>query len=261
MAHWIRVQHQGRERFGLLDGERVRFTTGSPFGEHAPSGESARLSETKVLTPVTPSKMVALWNNFRALAEKLGNAIPPEPLYFLKANNSFLAHEETIRMPASYAGKVIYEGELGVVIGKRCAAVSEADAPKHILGYTCINDVTAFDVFNKDPSFPQWVRAKSFDTYGPFGPCIATGLDWSSLRIRTVLNGAERQNYPASDMILPPSRIVSLISREMTLLPGDVIACGTSVGVGSMKPGSIVEVSIEGIGVLKNTVAEAPAPA
>ena len=116
-------------------------------------------------------------------------------------------------------------------------------------------DVTGFDVLNKDPSFAQWVRAKSFDTFGPFGPAVATGLDWSTLRIRTVLNAAERQNYPASDMILPPARIVSLISREVTLLPGDVIACGTSVGVGSMKPGSVVEVSIEGIGTLKNTVA------
>jgi len=252
MAHWIRVQHQGRERFGLLDGERVRFTTGSPFGEHAPSGESARLSETKVLTPVTPSKMVALWNNFRALAEKLGNAIPPEPLYFLKANNSFLAHEETIRMPASYAGKVIYEGELGIVIGKRCAAVSEADAPKHILGYTCINDVTAVELINKDSSFAQWTRAKSFDTFGVFGPVIATGIDPATLTIKTILNGQERQNYPVTDMIFPPAALVALISHDMTLEPGDVIACGTSVGVGSMKPGSTVSIVIDGVGTLTN---------
>ena len=252
MSHWIRVQHQGRERFGLLEGESVRFTTSSPFGEHAPTGESVRLAEVKVLTPVTPSKMVALWNNFHALAEKLGNPIPPEPLYFLKANNSFLAHEETIRVPASYAGKVIYEGELGIVIGKRCRAVSETEAPAHILGYTCINDVTAAELINKDATFAQWTRAKSFDTFGVFGPMIATGLDPATLTIKTILNGQERQNYPVTDMIFPPAALVALISRDMTLEPGDVIACGTSVGVGSMRSGSTVSIVIDGVGTLTN---------
>jgi 2-keto-4-pentenoate hydratase/2-oxohepta-3-ene-1,7-dioic acid hydratase in catechol pathway len=252
MPHWIRVQHGGREHFGLLEGESVRLHSGSLFGEHAPTGEALPLRETKVLTPVTPSKMVALWNNFRALAEKLGNAIPPEPLYFLKANNSFLAHEETIRVPASYSGKVIYEGELGIVIGKRCQAVSEADAPKHVLGYTCINDVTAVELINKDASFAQWTRAKSFDTFGVFGPVIATGVDPMTLTIKTILNGQERQNYRVTDMIFPPAALVAFISRDMTLEPGDVIACGTSVGVGSMKPGSTVSIVIEGVGTLTN---------
>jgi 2-keto-4-pentenoate hydratase/2-oxohepta-3-ene-1,7-dioic acid hydratase in catechol pathway len=252
MSHWIRVQHQGRERFGSVEGETIRLHSGSLFGEHAPSGESLPLADARVLTPVAPSKMVALWNNFRALAEKLGNPIPPEPLYFLKANNSFLAHGETIRMPAAYPGKVVYEGELGIVIGKRCTAVSEADAPAHILGYTCINDVTAAELINKDATFAQWTRAKSFDTFGVFGPVIATGLDPAKLSIKTILNGQERQNYPVTDMIFPPAALVSLISRDMTLEPGDVIACGTSVGVGSMKPGSTVSIVIEGIGTLTN---------
>jgi 2-keto-4-pentenoate hydratase/2-oxohepta-3-ene-1,7-dioic acid hydratase in catechol pathway len=252
MPHWIRVQHGGRERYGLLEGESVRLHSGSPFGEHAATGESLPFSKAKVLTPAVPSKMVALWNNFRALAEKLGNAIPPEPLYFLKANNSFLAHEETIRAPASYSGKVIYEGELGIVIGKRCTAVSESDASRYILGYTCINDVTAVELINKDASFAQWTRAKSFDSFGVFGPVIATGIDPSSLTIKTILNGQERQNYPVTDMIFPPAALVSLISRDMTLEPGDVIACGTSVGVGSMKPGSTVSIVIDGVGTLTN---------
>jgi len=252
MPHWIRVQHQGRERFGLLEGDSVRLHSGSPFGEHAATGESVALRDAKVLTPVTPGKMVALWNNFRALAAKLGNPIPPEPLYFLKANNSFLAHEETIRVPASYPGKVVYEGELGIVIGKRCTAVSEADAPGHIFGYTCINDVTAAELINKDATFAQWTRAKSFDTFGVFGPVIATGIDPAALSVKTILNGQERQNYPVADMIFPPAALVALISRDMTLEPGDVIACGTSVGVGSMKPGSTVSIVIEGIGTLTN---------
>ena len=252
MPHWIRVQHQGRERFGLLEGDSVHLHSGSPLGEHATTGESVALRDAKVLTPVTPGKMVALWNNFRALAAKLGNPIPPEPLYFLKANNSFLAHEETIRVPASYPGKVVYEGELGIVIGKRCTAVSEADAPGHIFGYTCINDVTAAELINKDATFAQWTRAKSFDTFGVFGPVIATGIDPAALSVKTILNGQERQNYPVADMIFPPAALVALISRDMTLEPGDVIACGTSVGVGSMKPGSTVSIVIEGIGTLTN---------
>ena len=132
--------------------------------------------------------------------------------------------------------------------------MSEADAEQAIFGYTCVNDVTALDILNADPSFPQWARAKGCDTYGPVGPAIATGLDWSALRVRVLLNGRERQNYPAGDMILPPARIVSLISREMTLEPGDLIACGTSVGALPMRAGMVVEVVIDGIGTLRNPV-------
>ena len=127
------------------------------------------------------------------------------------------------------------------------------EAPDHIFGYTCVNDVTAADIINKNPTFAQWTRAKSFDGFGAFGPVIATGLDPAGLRVRTVLDGQERQNYPVSDMILPPARLVSLISQDMTLLPGDLIACGTSIGVGTMKnPTNTVEVSIEGVGTLEN---------
>jgi 2-keto-4-pentenoate hydratase/2-oxohepta-3-ene-1,7-dioic acid hydratase in catechol pathway len=197
--------------------------------------------------------MVCLWNNFRELAAKLSQDPPDEPLYLLKAPSAFLAHGETIRRPKSYSGKVVYEGELGIVIGRRCSVVSEAEARNRILGYTCVNDVTAADLINKTPSFPQWTRAKSFDGFGAFGPTIAAGLEPTALRVRTILNGEERQNYPLSDMIFPPLRLVSLISQDMTLMPGDVIACGTSVGVGAMKePTNMVEVSIDGIGTLSN---------
>ncbi len=196
--------------------------------------------------------MVALWNNFHALAAKLGNPVPAEPLYFIKGNGSYLASGEPIRRPPSYGGKVIFEGELGIVIGRTCRAVSEADAPAHIFGYTCINDVTAVDLLNKDATFAQWTRAKSFDTFGVFGPVVATGLDPLQLSVRTVLDGQERQNYPVADMVFPPARLVSLISQDMTLDPGDVIACGTSIGVGSMKAGSTVAVTIDGIGTLVN---------
>jgi 2-keto-4-pentenoate hydratase/2-oxohepta-3-ene-1,7-dioic acid hydratase in catechol pathway len=196
--------------------------------------------------------MVALVDNYRALVTKLGHAVPNEPLYFLKAGSSFLAGGETIRMPKSYSGKVIYEGELGIVIGRRLSQASEADAEAGIFGYTCINDVTAIEIIARDPGFAQWTRAKSFDTFGVFGPAIATGIDPSTLIVKTILNDQERQNYPVADIIFPPAKLVSLISHDMTLEAGDVIACGTSVGVGSMKPGSTVSIVIDGIGTLTN---------
>ena len=252
MAKWIRFDHAGAIGIGQLAGDEIRVFAGDIFSSPVASGETLRLDAVKILIPCTPTKMVALWNNFRALAEKLGQAIPPEPLYFLKGNSSFHPHGAPIRVPASYQGKVIYEGELGIVIGKRCRAVTEADAHSYIFGYTCINDVTAVELLFKDASFPQWTRAKSFDTFGVFGPVIATDLDAMTLTIRAILNGQERQNYAVSDMIFPPAKLVSLISQDMTLEAGDVIACGTSIGVGSMKAGSEVSVIIDGIGELRN---------
>ncbi len=252
MAQWLRFEHQGTTGFGQLAGDIVQVFEGDMFGTPVATGESLPLASVKLLTPCRPTKMIALWNNFRALAEKLGQAIPPEPLYLLKANNSFHPHGQPIRVPASYVGKVVYEGELGVVIGKRAQAVTEDGANEHIFGYTCINDVTAAELLFKDASFAQWTRAKSFDTFGVFGPVIVTGLDPLTLTIKTILNGQERQNYAVADMIFPPAKLVSLISQDMTLEPGDVIACGTSIGVGSMKAGSDISVIIEGIGELRN---------
>ncbi len=252
MTRWIRFNHKDVVAYGTLEGETIRVHEGSPFGANRPTDWMLPLSEVKVLTPCDPTKMVALWNNFRALAAKLGQAIPPEPLYFIKSPSAFAATGTPIRVPKSYAGKVIFEGELGVVIGRRCSGVSEAEAPGHILGYTCVNDVTAVELLKKDASFEQWTRAKSFDTFGVFGPVIATGLDPLQLSIRAVLDGTERQNYPVSDMVFPPARLVSLISQDMTLEAGDIIACGTSVGVGSMKPGAEIAISIEGIGEIRN---------
>jgi 2-keto-4-pentenoate hydratase/2-oxohepta-3-ene-1,7-dioic acid hydratase in catechol pathway len=252
MAHWMRYEHNGHTGFGTLEGDVISTFKGDMFANPVATGETLSLSGVRVLTPCMPSKMVALWNNFRALAEKLNQAIPAEPLYFLKANNAFHPHAAPIRVPSAYAGKVVYEGELGIVIGKRCCAVSESDAADFIFGYTCINDVTAVELLFKDATFAQWTRAKSFDTFGVFGPVIATGIDPMALSIQTILNGQERQNYAVADMIFSPAKLVSLISHDMTLEAGDVIACGTSIGVGSMKAGSDVSVIIAGIGELRN---------
>ena len=252
MQKWLRFAHDGHTGFGQLTGDTVAVHAGDMYRDPRPTGQTLPLAQLKLLTPAVPGKMLAMWNNFHALAAKLGLAAPREPLFFVKTANSFLATGEVIRRPPSFDGKVVYEGELGIVIGRRCRAVSVADAPQYIFGYTCINDVTAADIINRDPAFQQWSRAKSFDTFGVFGPVVATGLDPATLSVRTVLNGQERQNYPVADMIFLPAQLVSLISRDMTLEPGDVICCGTSIGAGSMKPGSTVEISIDGIGTLSN---------
>jgi 2-keto-4-pentenoate hydratase/2-oxohepta-3-ene-1,7-dioic acid hydratase in catechol pathway len=253
MAHWVRFETGGRTGFGTLKGDSITEHEGDMFAGAEATSRRLALADVRLLTPTEPSKMIALWNNFHALAAKLKVAEPDEPLYLLKASNSFLAAGEIVRRPRAYDGKVVYEGELGIVVGKHCKDVPEADIAPYIFGYTCVNDVTAAELINKDPTFPQWARAKSFDTFGIFGPAVATGLDPMTLSVRTVLNGQERQNYPIADMIFPPARLVSLLSYDMTLYPGDVIAVGTSLGVGSMKePRNTIEISIEGVGTLSN---------
>ena len=253
MTRWIRFEHDGRGLFGTLEDGRIAVHHGNMLAASTPTGETLDLAAVKVLVPCQPGKMICLWNNFAANAAKQNLSRPEEPLWFIKADTASLAHGEPIRRPASYAGKIVYEGELGIVIGKRCSNVSEADAASCIFGYTCVNDVTAIELIGKDASFAQWTRAKSFDTFGAFGPVIATGLDPMTLTVRTVLNGQERQNYPVSDMFFPPVTLVSLLSLDLTLMPGDVIACGTSVGVGVMKePVNTITVAIDGIGELTN---------
>jgi 2-keto-4-pentenoate hydratase/2-oxohepta-3-ene-1,7-dioic acid hydratase in catechol pathway len=253
---WLRYEHGGAPAFGALDGETITRYEGDLFADPVPTGETVPLAEVTLLPPVQPAKMLCLWNNFAALGAKLGLAVPNHPLYLIKAASSYATGGSTIRKPASYGGRVIFEAELGIVIGKRCSNADEAEAADAIFGYTCINDVTAFDLINEDPSFAQWTRAKSFDGFGIFGPVVATGLDPNRLTIRAELNGEERQNYPASDMLFKPARLVSAVSRDMTFWPGDVIACGTSIGAGTMKPGSRIDVSIEGIGTLSNRFEE-----
>ena len=233
-VRWIRYERAGTRGFGTLDGETIAVHKGDMFAHRAATGETVPLADVTVRTPTDASKYICLWNNFAALGTKLGLAVPATPLFLIKAPSSYAASGETIRKPRAYDGRVIFEAELGIVIGRRCAGASEAEARDAIFGYTCINDVTAFEIINEDPSFGQWTRAKSFDTFGVFGPVVATGLDPDTLTIRAVLNGEERQSYPASDMLIKPARLVSLLSRDMTLLPGDVIACGTSVGAGTM---------------------------
>lgn len=254
MPRWVRFTRNGESGFGVLNGDRISTYQGDMFADPTTTGATVQLNDVTVLTPTKPGKMIALWNNFHALAAKLDLPEPAEPLYFLKAENSFLPHRGIVRRPRSYDGPVVFEGELGIVIGITCKEIQEDDAVNFIFGYTCINDVTAARIIGRDPTFAQWARAKSYDTFGVFGPVIATDIDPGGLVVRTVLNGQERQNYPVSDMIFSPHQIVAMVSQDMTLEPGDVICCGTSVGVGAMKePENTVEVTIDGIGTLENT--------
>ena len=251
ITRWVRFEHGGHSGFGTLQGENILVHEGDLFAGARATGQVLPLASVKLLMPVRPGKVLALWNNYLALAAKLGLADPAEPLYFMKAPSSYLNPGESIVAPPGQ-GKIVYEGELAIVIGQRAKAVSEAAALEHVFGYTCCNDVTAAEVLNRDATFAQWVRAKSYDSFCPLGPCIATGLDPSTLVVRTWLDGQLRQDYPVADIRFSVPRLVSLISHDMTLEPGDVILCGTSIGVGSMKPGQTVEIEIEGIGKLSN---------
>ncbi len=257
MALWVRVARGDAAMWGQQEGARIALYDTAPWDGAAPTGETVAADEAVMLAPVTPRNFIGLWNNFHAAAAKQGNAIPALPLWFLKSTGSITGPDAVITPPSSYAGRVLYEGELGIVIGTPCREVDEAGALAAIFGYTCVNDVTALDLLTEDASFPQWARAKGCDTFGPVGPAIATGLDWRSLQIRTRLAGRERQNFPAADMILSPPAIVSLLSREITLRAGDLIACGTSLGALPMRAGQVVEIEIDGIGVLRNRMADA----
>lgn len=227
------------------------------LGVDAPAGDPVRLDEATLLAPCAPGKFVGLWNNFHAAAERNGWAVPSHPLYFLKPATSVVGPGATVEIPEG-VGRVIFEGELGVVIGRTCRNAGPAEAEAAILGYVCVNDFTAIDVLNADPGFVQWTRAKAFDGFGAIGPVVATGLDWRTLTVRVLVNDRERQSYAASDMILSPPEIVRLLSRDMTLEPGDVIACGTSLGARPVKAGDVVTVSIDGIGALSVTMAAGP---
>lgn len=253
MKHWLRFTHQGATRFGTLSDGLVTVYSGDMFDEPQATTESVALDELELLVPCEPGIIIGLWNNFHAAALKNKWSVPEEPLYFFKSSSCCIATGETIVRPKSYQGRIMYEGELGIVIGKKCKDVCDAEIDECIFGYTCINDVTAIQMIEQDDSFAQWCRAKSFDTFGAIGPVIATDIEPDSLQIKTLINGRVRQDYPVSDMIFSPRELVKRLSRDMTLSPGDIIICGTSTGVLPMKPGTVVDVEIDGIGTLSNT--------
>jgi 2-keto-4-pentenoate hydratase/2-oxohepta-3-ene-1,7-dioic acid hydratase in catechol pathway len=257
VAYWVRYETDGQVGFGTLEGTEITVHDGDMFAGARSTGATVSVDDVAFLTPCVPGKMIALWNNSKSSAEKQSLECPEYPLFFLKPSSSYLAPGGVIRKPAAYDGRVIYEAELGIVIGKTCANVDEATAAAAIFGYTCVNDVTAMQLLDADPSFPQWARAKGFDTFGAFGPSIVTDLDVSGSAIRAELNGRERQNYAVGDLFMEPAEIVARLSESMTLQPGDLIACGTGPGALPMKPGATIDVIIDGIGTLSNTYEDA----
>jgi len=236
--------------YGIIENNRV-FGLQDPFGTQRRSDESWELSGVRLLAPTQPSKIVCVGRNYAEHAAELGNEVPKEPLIFLKPPSAILAPEEPIVLTPQ-SQRVDYEGELAVVIGKRCRRVEEnEDVRRYIFGYTCLNDVTARDLQKKDV---QFTRAKGFDTFCPVGPWIETSLDLKQARVETLVNGARRQSAQVTQMIFPVEMLVRWISHVMTLNPGDLIATGTPSGIGPLSARDVVEVTVTGIGTLRNPV-------
>jgi 2-keto-4-pentenoate hydratase/2-oxohepta-3-ene-1,7-dioic acid hydratase in catechol pathway len=212
---------------------------------HSPDG--------RLLPPCVPSKIVCVGRNYAEHAKELGNEVPAEPTIFLKPPSSLIASGDVIVYPR-LSERLDYEGELGVVIGRRARHVKSSDAAAYILGYTCVNDVTARDLQRKDG---QWTRGKGFDTFCPVGPCIVRRdeVDLAGLRVQTFVDGEKKQDASITEMMFSVDDIIAYVSGFMTLEPGDLIATGTPSGVGPLQPGSQVRIEIDGVGVLENTVA------
>jgi 2-keto-4-pentenoate hydratase/2-oxohepta-3-ene-1,7-dioic acid hydratase in catechol pathway len=262
---YCRFEFNGQAQYGLVESIAgreaiVRLLLTSP--EEADGDmESLRtrriepipLEQAALLPPVRPSKIVCIGRNYREHAEELGHEVPKEPLIFLKATSALLAPGAVVRRP-KISERVDHEGELGVVIGKTCyQPPADADIRQYILGYTCVNDVTARDLQNKDG---QWSRSKGFDTFCPVGPVVTDEIDpWAGIGVETRVNGEVKQKGNTRDFIFPLDVIIRHIAQAMTLFPGDLIPSGTPSGVGPLQAGDNVEITVEGVGTLRNPVA------
>jgi 2-keto-4-pentenoate hydratase/2-oxohepta-3-ene-1,7-dioic acid hydratase in catechol pathway len=263
---YCRFQLNDKPRYGLVESiaghdeiTRLLLTPPEQVGgdmEDLPSRrmDHLPLAEAALLAPVHPSKIVCVGRNYREHAAELGNEVPIEPLIFFKPPSSLLAPGKPIRRPR-LSERVDFEGELGVVMARTCYKMgADEDAHPYILGYTCVNDVTARDLQNKDG---QWTRAKGFDSFCPVGPLITDEVDpWAGVEVETRVNGQLRQEGNSRDFIFPLQVILRHISQVMTLLPGDLLATGTPKGVGPLVAGDVVEVSVEGVGTLRNSVGD-----
>lgn len=236
---------------GVLKEEFLFPVKGSIFGEFTIEDSPIPISEAKILPPVVPSKIIGIGANYKDHALEMGRPLPVEPLIFMKPSTAVVGHLEAIVHPGM-SGRVDYEGEMAVVIKKKTRLLGDEDpVSDRILGATCFNDVTARDLQKKDV---QFTRAKSFDTFAAVGPCIATDVDPGDLGLKTFLNGKLVQSGHTARLIFPVPFLVRFLSRIMTLNPGDIIATGTPAGVGPMEPGDRVDIQIEGIGTLSNTL-------
>ncbi|HET7225528.1 MAG TPA: fumarylacetoacetate hydrolase family protein [Candidatus Eisenbacteria bacterium] len=258
-----RYLYAGTIRHGRPDGDAFVRWSAPPWEGGRETGERDPLEASRLLVPVQPSKIVCVGLNYRAHIAESATVLPDrqeqpsEPLLFLKPPSALVASGEAIRYPAGVE-RLDPEAELAVVIGRRARHVAEERALEHVAGYTAFDDVSARNYQRRDG---QWTRAKGFDTFAPLGPWLAVGLEAGDLAVQCRVNGAVRQSARTSDLLFPVPVLVSFISRIMTLEPGDVIATGTPAGVAPIEPGDVVEVEVEGVGVLVNRVEDARGPA
>ncbi len=249
----VRFRAGRRVRWGALEGDTVRELLRSPF-QGLEAGEATyAASEVRLLAPCAPSKVVCVGLNYRDHAAEGGHEVPEEPLLFLKPPTAVIGPGDAIVYPRM-SNRVDHEAELGVVMGRRARNVTPGEAIDFVLGYVCVNDVTARDLQRRDG---QWTRAKGFDTFCPVGPLIDTGVDPGNLGIECRVNGVLKQSSTTREMIFPVPALVSFISQVMTLLPGDLICTGTPGGIGPLQPGDEVEVAVEHLGSLRNRVVAA----
>jgi 2-keto-4-pentenoate hydratase/2-oxohepta-3-ene-1,7-dioic acid hydratase in catechol pathway len=236
---------------GVIEGDHIREISGPPWSSWSHGSSTWPIAEVRLLAPVDPGKIVCVGRNYAAHAAELGNEVPKEPLIFLKPPSAIIGPGEAIVL-TSQSQSVEHEGELALIVGRRCSHLKDSDdALSYLLGYSCLNDVTARDLQKSDV---QFTRAKGFDTFCPVGPHIETQLDPTDVLVETHVNGALRQSGSTSLMAYPVAFLVRWISRVMTLFPGDLIATGTPAGVGPLVAGDVVEVSVSGVGVLRNPV-------
>ncbi|WP_411504275.1 fumarylacetoacetate hydrolase family protein [Brevibacillus centrosporus] len=248
---YVRFSENASVSYGLVEGDEVIKLTGSIFASYEKTDEKYALNQVHLLAPVQPGKIVAIGLNYKKHAEEVNKPLPEEPMMFLVAPSAVIGPDERILL-AQPEHRNEHEGELAIVIGKRAKDVSTDEALDYVLGYTCCNDVSDRILQKKDG---QFTRAKSFETYKPLGPAIVTDVNPDDLPIRVRVNGEVRQDSNTSDMIFPTAELISFVSKVMTLEPGDIIITGTPSGVSPMHAGDVVEVEIEGIGTLKNVVA------
>ena len=249
---FARVKINGAPKYVIVKGGKGIVLSGDIFGKYSETSTVIDMNDAEYMTPCDPTKIVAVGLNYSDHAREMGLEIPDFPALFIKPSSSAAAHNGTIIYPPM-SKQVDYEAELAIVIGRTASYVSEDEATDYILGFTCLNDVTARDLQAQDS---QWTRAKGFDTFAPVGPVIETSLDPDNAEISLRLNGEIKQHSNTSNFIFKTKRLVSLISQIMTLYPGDIITTGTPSGIGPMKCGDTVQVEIEGIGILKSTVKE-----
>lgn len=245
----VRVFSGEDVRYGLADASSITLISDEPFSAWE-TDDVISMNGARLMPPAMPTKIVCAGVNYKQHAREMGHDLPTEPLFFLKPPTAMNAPGGEIHLPPG-AGRIDFEGELAVVIGRRAHRVSVADALSHVLGYTCANDVTARELQARDG---QWTRAKGFDGFCPLGPWVETDLDPSDLLLETLVNGEIKQSSRTSDMIFDVPTLVSFISHVMTLLPGDCVLTGTPSGIGELHAGDTVEVRIEGIGTLSNRV-------